>query len=208
LQAEIVSDNAKILTDPTIVIQEGETAIVNLSSEVLKNIEITREGTGEDQISTVTAEFDNAGLVLEVNVNKIDDNGFVSLVVNPRITTAGNPINLAVEQGIVNEVVPLNVREFSSGQVRLRDGQTLILSGIIQENDSTIVRKVPILGDIPILGALFRDTERTNVRQEVIVLLTPQILDDSEASSFGYNYTPGRETREVLDNRGFSPQGQ
>ncbi|NEQ21131.1 MAG: AMIN domain-containing protein [Microcoleus sp. SIO2G3] len=208
LEAQIVSRNAKILTDPTIVIQEGETAIVNLSTEVLKNIEITREGTGEDQTSTVTAEFDNAGLVLEVNVNKIDDNGFVSLVVNPRVTSVGTPIELAVEEGIVNTVQPLNVRELSSGQVRLRDGQTLILSGIIQETDQTTVNKVPILGDIPILGALFRSTSRQNIRQEVIVLVTPQILDDSEASSFGYNYTPGRETREVLDNRGFSPQRQ
>jgi type IV pilus assembly protein PilQ len=64
---------------------------------------------------------------------------------------------------------------------------------------------VPILGDIPILGALFRSTERANQRQEVIVLLTPQIIDDSADSSFGYSYTPGRETRQFLQQRGVTP---
>jgi len=207
LQAEIVNDNAKILTDPTIVVQEGETATINLTQEVVGNIESETESAEGIVTRTVTAEIREAGLELEINVNKIDDNGFVSLVVNPRITAIGGTENLSIDND-TNVIRLLNIRELTSGQVRLRDGQTLILSGIIQETDRTTVSKVPILGDIPILGALFRRTTRTDQRQEVIVLLTPQILDDSEASSFGYNYTPGRETREVLDNRGFSPQGQ
>ena len=207
LQTQIVADNAKILTDPTIVVQEGETATINLTEEVVGNIESETQTTEGVTTRTVTAEIREAGLELEINVNKIDDNGFVSLVVNPRVTTLGGTQDLSIDND-TNVIRLLNVRELTSGQVRLRDGQTLILSGIIQETDRTTVSKVPILGDIPILGALFRNTNRANIRQEVIVLLTPQILDDSEASSFGYNYTPGRETREVLDNRGFSPQGQ
>ncbi|MBA2748459.1 MAG: hypothetical protein H0U45_06895, partial [Tatlockia sp.] len=60
--------------------------------------------------------------------------------------------------------------------------------------------KVPILGDIPLLGALFRSTNRQNQRQEVIVLLTPQILDDSERSSAGFgNYNPGADARQLLE---------
>ncbi|HEY9652845.1 MAG TPA: type II and III secretion system protein, partial [Coleofasciculaceae cyanobacterium] len=134
----------------------------------------------------------------------IDDNGFISLAVNPSVTSIGSVQDLSVGDD-TNQIALLNQRQLSSGQIRLRDGQTLILSGIIQESDRTTVRKVPILGDIPILGALFRSTERQNQRQEVIVLLTPQILDDSAGSSFGYNYTPGRETREVLQRRGVNP---
>jgi len=175
LQTQIVAENAKILTDPTIVVQEGETATINLTEEVVGNIESETQTSEGLTTRTVTAEIREAGLELEINVNKIDDNGFVSLVVNPRVTTLGGTQDLSIDNNTT---------------------------------DRTIVSKVPILGDIPILGALFRSTTRSNNRQEVIVLLTPQILDDSEASSFGYNYTPGRETREVLDNRGFSPQGQ
>jgi type IV pilus assembly protein PilQ len=87
----------------------------------------------------------------------------------------------------------------SSGTIRLRDGQTLILSGIIQDTDRADVRKVPLLGDIPLLGALFRSTSKINNRNEVIVLLTPQILDDSDRSTFGYNYTPGPDARQILE---------
>jgi type IV pilus assembly protein PilQ len=96
----------------------------------------------------------------------------------------------------------LSERLITSGQVRVRDGQTLLLSGIIQESERSSVTKIPILGDIPILGALFRSTVTDNQRQELIVLLTPQILDDSDQSVFGYSYTPSEEVQEILDNRG------
>ena len=95
-------------------------------------------------------------------------------------------------------------RSLTSGVVRLRDGQTLILSGIIQDQDRTTVSKLPILGDLPLIGSLFRRTERTNERREVIVLLTPQVMDDSENSAYGYNYTPSPQVRQILERRGLN----
>jgi len=204
LQAQITSGNAKILTDPTLVVQEGETATVNLTQEVVGNISSETESTNNLTTRTVTAQIREAGLILEIAVNRIDDNGFISLAVNPRVTAIGARQNLSVGDD-TNQIALLNVRQLRSGQIRLRDGQTLILSGIIQETDRTEVSKVPILGDIPLLGALFRSTNRSNQRQEVIVLLTPQIIDDSAGSSFGYNYTPGRESRQILQREGISP---
>ncbi|HBB35776.1 MAG TPA: general secretion pathway protein GspD [Cyanobacteria bacterium UBA9273] len=207
LQAQITSGNAKILTDPTLVVQEGQTARVNLTQEVVGNIRSETESSDNVTTRTVTAEIREAGLILEIIVDRVDDNGFISLAVNPRVTSIGGFQDLVVGED-ENRIALLNVRQLESGRIRLRDSQTLILSGIIQESDRTTVRKVPILGDIPLLGALFRSTERQNQRQEVIVLLTPQIIDDSERSSFGYNYTPGRETQQFLERRGFSPQGR
>jgi len=206
LQAQITSGNAKILTDPTIVVQEGQTATVNLTQEVVGNISSETESADGLTTRTVTAEIREAGLILELVVDRIDDNGFVTLAINPEVTSIGSVQDLSIGDD-TNQIALLNTRELTSGQIRLRDGQTLILSGIIQESDRTTVRKVPILGDLPIIGALFRSTERQNQRQEVIVLVTPQILDDSERGSFGYNYTPGREAQEVLQRRGFPTQG-
>lgn len=197
LQAQITSGNAKILTDPTLVVQEGQTATVNLTQEVVGNIRSETESSENVTTRTVTAEIREAGLILEIAIDRIDDNGFIALAVNPRVTSIGGQQDLSVGDD-TNRISLLNVRQLSSGQIRLRDGQTLILSGIIQESDRSTVRKVPILGDIPILGALFRSTERQNQRQEVIVLLTPQIIQDNEGSSFGYNYTPGRDARQLL----------
>jgi type IV pilus assembly protein PilQ len=110
--------------------------------------------------------------------------------VKPTVSSIGSTVNTGD-----GEISLLQSRTLDSGEIRLRDGQTLILSGIIQESDRTSVSKVPILGDIPILGALFRSTNKTNQRQEVVVLLTPQILDDNKTQ---VNYTPGVDARLML----------
>ncbi|WP_041226165.1 secretin and TonB N-terminal domain-containing protein [Crinalium epipsammum] len=199
LLAQVVSGNAKILTDPTLVLQEGERATVNLSQEVLGGFRTTYQVVNNVSIPTQEPIIKNAGLILDVQVSRIDDNGFVTLNVNPTISAPASSV--ATPQGTITL---LQQRTAQSGQLRLRDGQTLIMSGIIQETDQTTVTKVPILGDIPILGALFRSTNRTNQRNEVIVLLTPQIMDDSNRSSFGYNYNPSAEVRQILQQPGSS----
>ncbi|MGB3203458.1 MAG: secretin N-terminal domain-containing protein [Crinalium sp.] len=197
LQAQITSGNAKILTDPTLVIQEGERAVINLSQEVLGGFRTTYQVVNNVSVPTQEPIIKNAGLILDVQVSRIDDNGFVTLNVNPTISAPAS--SAATPQG---NITLLQQRTAQSGQLRLRDGQTLIMSGIIQETDQTTVTKVPILGDIPILGALFRSTNRQNQRNEVIVLLTPQIMDDSNRSSFGYNYNPSTEVRQILQQTG------
>ncbi|OAB58483.1 hypothetical protein AY600_03000 [Phormidium willei BDU 130791] len=206
LQAQVISGNAKILTDPTLVIQEGQTASVNLTNQVVQDVTVDFTDTASGQRETRDVNLRDVGLQLSVQVDRIDDNGFVSLRVNPSVTAPVGQENLGDGQF----VTLVQERSVSSGRVRLRDGQTLILSGIIQETDRTTVSKVPILGDIPLLGALFRSTNRTNERQEVIVLLTPNILNDADPNNFGYTYTPGRDAREVLQQqRNFTfPQPQ
>ncbi|MEM6450780.1 MAG: secretin N-terminal domain-containing protein [Cyanobacteria bacterium P01_D01_bin.105] len=194
LQATVVSGQSKLITDPTLVVQEGQIANVNLTQEVITDV-----NTEIDQDAgtiTVDTEKGEAGLQLDVNVERIDDNGFVTLSVEPSISapTASQRVS-----GI--DVTLLAERSLSSGTIRVRDGQTLVLSGIIQESERTIVSKIPILGDIPILGALFRSTETDNERRELIVLLTPQILDDSDDSIYGYSYTPGEDVQQLLEDR-------
>jgi len=197
LQIAVTSGNAKILTDPTLVVQEGQKAQVQLTQDVVTNLKVETTGTGNDRTQTVTVERTPAGLVLDVQVDRIDDNGFVALSVGPAISSpaATQTINI---QGVDQTITLLAIRRVSSGQIRVRDGQTLILSGIIQDADRAEVTKIPILGDIPILGALFRRTARSNSRQEVIVVLTPQILDDSDSSTFGYRYTPSSAAQQLL----------
>jgi len=198
LQASITSGNAKILTDPTLLVQEGQTATVNVTQEVVTNITQQTTASENSTQTTITVEKGRAGLILPIKVDRIDDNGFVSLSIAPSVSRIGDTINVNL-QGSVNAINLLNERRLESGQVRLRDGQTLLLTGIIQDEDRADVTKVPILGDIPILGALFRRTNRTNQRREVIVIVTPRVLDDSQQATFGYGYSPGPTVRQVLD---------
>ncbi|MEH2374478.1 AMIN domain-containing protein [Nostoc sp.] len=202
LQAQITNGNAKILTDPTLIVQEGQTANVNLTQEVVGNIkrEIVRDANLATE--TISAEKDRVGLTLAVKIERIDDNGFVSLSVAPVVKAPQAPATINVGGGGTQQIFLVSERSLNSGLIRLRDGQTLILSGIIQDTDRTTVSKIPILGDLPLIGSLFRSTNRSNQRNEVIVLLTPQIMDDSQNSSYGYNYTPSPEVRQILERRG------
>ncbi|GAB4295362.1 MAG: AMIN domain-containing protein [Oscillatoriaceae cyanobacterium] len=195
LQAQVISRNAKILTDPTLVIQEGQTANVSLTEEIVGNVETKTDFANGLAQTTVTAQIKEAGLQLEIAVDRIDDNGFISLAINPVVSAPVGTQRLGD-----NEITLLSLRQLSSGQIRLRDGQTLILSGIIQEQDRTTVRKIPLLGDLPLIGSLFRNNNTENQRAEVIVLVTPQILDDSDSS--GYGYAPGPDARQMMSRPG------
>ena len=203
LESRVTSGNAKILTDPTLMVQEGQQATVKLAQNIIESVQTSIDGeTGSRTITPVIAE---AGVVLTVNVEQIDDNGFVSMSVSPTVSSIGATQNFDSGDGAVNLLNLLSKRELSSGLVRLRDGQTLILSGIIQDQERTTVSKVPILGDIPLLGALFRSTDKASERAEVIVLLTPEIIE--EDAGLANNFMPGKESREMLQKQGVDAIG-
>ncbi|MFM7408461.1 MAG: AMIN domain-containing protein [Cuspidothrix sp.] len=201
LKATVESGNAKILTDPTLIVQEGQTANVKLTQEVVGKIKVTTTDSvsGSREEREITKE--DVGLTLAVKIERIDDNGFVSLSAAPVVKSPAGSVDIGNGQETL-----IAERSLNSGIIRLRDGQTLLLSGIIQDQDRSTVSKIPILGDIPLLGALFRKTNRKNERREVIVLLTPQVMDDSERSAYGYNYNPSPQVRQMLERRGFKAQ--
>ncbi|ERN43035.1 type II secretory pathway, component HofQ [Rubidibacter lacunae KORDI 51-2] len=203
IQAQITSGNAKILTDPTLVVQEGQESTVRLVQDVITSV--TTEVDTESGVRTVTPLIGEAGLVLNVNIERIDDNGFVSMSVTPVISTIADIEEFDSGFGTDNLIALLARREVSSGLIRMRDGQTLILTGIIQDSEVTTVSKWPILGDLPIIGALFRSSNTDTQRDEVVVLVTPQVMDDSLDAGYGYGYTPGPDARQLLQQQGFPP---
>jgi type IV pilus assembly protein PilQ len=203
IRANISSGNGKILTDPTLVVQEGQTGAVKLVQNIVTSVE--SETDPDNGVRTTTPVLEEAGLVLTLEIDKIDDNGFINLRVNPSISAPGEEQRFESGIGSSNVIRPLVKREVNSGLIRLRDGQTLILSGIISDEERTLVSKIPVLGDLPIIGSLFRSTFKDKSRSEVIVMVTPQVIDDSQGNSgFGYNYSPSRETGEFLRDRGFN----
>lgn len=202
--AQIRSGNAKILTDPTLMVQEGQQATVKLTQKVVESVD-----TQVDPLSgvrTTTPVLADAGLTVTVSVDQIDDNGYITLTVLPTVAAPGATQSFESGPGATNTLTLLNKRELSSGLVRLRDGQTFILTGIISEQQQTTTSKVPILGDIPVLGALFRSQTDTVDRSEVVVMLTPQIIHDNTEATFGYNYAPGKATSDYLRQQGFPVQ--
>lgn len=201
LFVSIQDTSAKILTNPTLLIQEGSSAQVNLTEQVFSGFESSIEqvatpGGGTTSVSRLQPIIQNAGVIFNVTVNHIDDNGFVTLSLSPEVSSLSGD---TFEDSIGGEANLLTQRRLETGKIRLRDGQTLVLTGIIQDQDRVSVSKVPILGDIPLLGRLFRRETNSRQRTELVVLVTPQILDDSDQSTAGYPYTPGKEAQELLD---------
>ena len=191
LEAVIVSTSAKTLAQPTLLVQEGETAMVQTGTNVITSVSTTETANGSSQF---TYERQNAGLTLEVNVEKIDDNGFVTLDLSPEVNV---PVPAGNNQGVA--IFNLSGRKLSSGQIRLRDRQTLVLTGVIQDQDKEIVRKWPVLGDLPILGQMFRSSANTRTKSELVILVTPSIIDDNAGGSYGYGYRPStREARQFM----------
>ena len=80
---------------------------------------------------------------------------------------------------------------FAGAVDELRDGQTLVLTGVITEQQREQVNKWPILGDLPLLGSLFRNTSSSRQKDELVILVTPRILDDNQGGAYGYGYRPG-----------------
>jgi type IV pilus assembly protein PilQ len=191
---------SKIIADPTLIIQEDETANIDLTEDIVvgtRQIEITNNdgdviGAGEEPV------IDEVGLQVQVEVTGIDDNGFISMNIEPSISS------IAGSEVVDDEPVTLKRESnLTSGLVRLRDDQTLILAGVIDERDIVETSKVPLLGDIPILGSLFRSSSRLNSRRELLFIITPQIVDDSQNATWGYGYVPSETARELLGNENF-----
>ena len=168
IESVVVSSNAKTLAQPTLLVQEGEKAIVQAGESVITGVSKNTQENG-------TVEFVNQrktmGLTLDVDVQKIDDNGFISMKLIPEISV---PIPAGTQEGVAiyNEIT----RKLESGLIRLRDRQTLILTGVIQDSDRQIARKWPLLGDLPLIGQLFRSSSSSRQKNELVIIVTPSIL--------------------------------
>ena len=144
-------------------------------------------GTGvTSNVITCTPTLSTAGLVLGARIEKIDDNGFVTFTLSPSISAVTDRLPVTG----CGDIEILSVRRLDTGSLRVRDGQTLILTGVISDFDRAVVTKWPILGDIPIIGQFFRASSNSREKRELVIMVTPRIINDAEGGTFGYGYQP------------------
>ena len=213
VRALIESNSTKVLASPTLIINENSepiasgaavsvggsgTAALNTASigRPYANESFVTVGAQEIVSYTVQAgqngapnscqpEFGTAGLTFGARVSRIDDNGFVTFSMSPEIS-AVIATDVRIEGcGTVNT---LTTRRLDTGEVRVRDGQTLILTGVISDYDQAVVRKWPVLGDIPFVGQFFRDSINRREKRELVILVSPRIIRDDNGGNFGYGY--------------------
>ena len=206
LRAQIQSSSTKVLASPTLIIQEGDEgsrgtdaasissdgkvgrsrsneALVSVGTRLVTSYQVRQDDNGN---VFCQPEFKNAGLTFGARVDKIDDNGFVTFSLSPEVS-AEIQIQLVENCGNISII---NSRELDTGKVRVRDGQTLVLTGVIQDADVQAVTKWPVLGDIPFVGQFFRSSGGSRAKRELVILVTPRIIDDTQGGSYGYGYRP------------------
>ncbi|TCD58350.1 general secretion pathway protein GspD [Synechococcus sp. BS55D] len=215
LRARIQSTSTKVLASPTLVLQEGgekstgtdkgkisedgkigrelsNEAYVRVGTQFVTSFEVKQDVNGNNFCQPV---FANAGLTFGARVEKIDDNGFVTFALSPEISAP-----VGTEQvGNCGSITIINDRSLDTGKIRVRDGQTLILTGVISDTDRAVVTKWPILGDLPFIGQFFRNSGGERSKSELVILVTPRIIDDREGGTYGYGYKPSLPAaRQVL----------
>jgi type IV pilus assembly protein PilQ len=166
---------------------------VTVGEQVITNYTVTTGTQGNG--NSCQPQFGIAGLTFGARVSKIDDNGFVTFSMSPAISAT-------VRQFPVQGCGPIDIlaiRRLDTGSARVRDGQTLILTGVISDRDTEAVTKWPILGDLPIIGQFFRNSGSNRAKRELVILVTPRIIDDTQGGSWGYGYQPStRDSRRFL----------
>lgn len=191
------SSSSSSSTNASIGRTRANEGFVTVGEQVITNYSTTPGQNGAT--TTCQPQFGVAGLTFGARVSKIDDNGFVTFSISPTITAATR------QQQILNcgPIEILAIRSLDSGGARVRDGQTLIMTGVISDFDSKTVRKWPILGDIPLIGQFFRDTTGGRRKRELVIMVTPRILRDDQGGAFGYGYQPATpQARELAQQSG------
>ena len=130
--------------------------------------------TSEGDAGVCTAELGVSGLSLAARVSKIDDSGYVSFTLTPQVTGVTSRMTNP-QCGTYNI---LSSRLLETGTVRVKDGDTLVLTGVVSEDDANTVTKWPLLSDIPIIGRFFRSENSSSRKHEMIITITPKIIQD------------------------------
>lgn len=164
------SSDAKVVATPIIVTTDNTEASISVGER--RAIPTTTATTIGGSVQS-SFDYENIGLDLAVTP-RINPQGMVIMEVTQTAENVGGTTTI---DG--NEVPIITSRELEAS-VSIRSGGTLALGGLVREDNRDVESKVPLLGDIPFLGALFRSTSKETVRTELIVLLSPEVLVSSE----------------------------
>ena len=162
----------KILSEPSLAAQNNREASVNIVTQipVLKSTIQGGSGTARDVIQNI--ERMDVGIKLRLTPRIIPD-GKVQMELNPTIEAVIDP-------GPVGSFTPTIARREVSTTVTVGDGQTIVIAGLTKEDQTTVVKKVPLLGDIPLLGWLFRHTSDVTEQSDLLIFVTPHVATDAD----------------------------
>lgn len=182
LRALETSGNTKVLSAPSLVVMNNQPAQIQVGNNI--PISQTTINTGSSAIQTSSVQYVQTGVILNV-VPRINQGGLVYMDIQQQVSDATTPtIAASATAPVANPTI--STRAVST-QVAVQSGQTVLLGGLIKQNQKETDTSLPYLGRVPVLKWLFGNTARNDDRTELIVLITPRVITNTS------------EAREVTD---------
>jgi general secretion pathway protein D len=176
LHAMEKSGNTKVLSAPSLVVLNNQKAHIQVGDQIpITQTFVNTNANTDNQIGQV--EYKDTGVILNVRP-RVNPGGLVYLNVNQVVSSPG--------EVAANGNFPIQQREVAT-QVAVQSGQTVLLGGLIKQDEGTTDTGIPGLNRIPVFGRLFGGTNRSRNRTELIVLITPRVI------------TSGDEAKQVTD---------
>lgn len=171
-QHEETLSNGKVLARPNVTVFDGRKATILMGDKV-PVFTSSSDSTDSDSSTTMTVEYKEVGVKLEVlpRINDFDKET-ITLVIKPSVST----ISQWVESG--NNKAPQISERSAETTVRVKNGETILIGGLLKNEEIKSIKQIPFLSKIPILGELFKSRSTEKKDTEVVIAITPKIVYD------------------------------
>jgi general secretion pathway protein D len=186
LRAQLTRDIGRIINSPIISTINNQNAVISINSQIpYWTTYNTVTGTG-----TVIEQSQPNFITIDTHLNvlpRVNGDGTITMTLSPGVADTGNVVT-----GPDGTEIPEQRTQELFTQRRVANGETIVVGGFIRKNDSNSVTKIPILGDLPIVGSLFRGTAKTTEDRELLIFITATIIPDQNTGTIavGGNLTP------------------
>ncbi len=187
LSLMLKNGKARTISNPRVLVTNGQESVVDMTEDYVKTVTSQIVQGSYSNVPTVERTYeigDDLGLKISVTPF-ISPDGFVYLNVKPDYSTKAGDVKVKnAETGEEDlQATLLRKNNIELKNIRIKDGDTLVIAGLMTETETKNVSKIPFLGDIPGLGTLFRTSSTEKAKTEVVILITPKIIQDSDTPS-------------------------
>ncbi len=177
LSALLSNGNTRILARPKVLTMNNEKAVIKLTADTAVASVTTLASSGNTATqATNSAERIETGITLEVTP-QINTDGYVTMHIEPTVVVPVVSQFFAGTNGGTKFVDPQT--RSAKTTVMVKDGETVVIGGLISRDDTDTFQKVPFLGDIPVLGMAFRYKTRSKLDKELIIFITPHVVRET-----------------------------
>ncbi len=171
LRAIAQAGNAEILSRPSILARDGQPATILVGQEVPLITGVTFEAVGNSTIPINNVQYTPVGI--QLNLTPYISQNYVEMIVTPQDSEVDPTQTEPIGDGVNAPVIDTRAADTV---VVTPDAQTVVIGGLMENDKSASVSKIPLLGDIPLLGVLFRSKSTADTKSELMIFMTPHIV--------------------------------